>query len=933
MLDDLLTIELEYRRRRGERPTPEEYSDRFPGLPERTRALFLCDDAAHHTLETRSHGHTTQRPGESSVPPQALPSLPGYELLGELGRGGMGVVYLARNTRLGRLCALKMISAGEFANPEVAARFLAEATTVARLRHPHIVQIYHIGDHAGRPFFELEHVEGGSLAARLDGTPWPPRDAARLTETLSIAMQEAHRGGIVHRDLKPGNILMTAEGNPKIADFGLAKLLGGGSDLTGIESILGTPSYMSPEQASGHAKEVGPSCDVYALGAILYELLTGRPPFKGANIFETVEQVKSTEPVAPSRLQPGLPRDLETICLTCLQKEPVRRYASAAALADDLQRYLAGEPIHARRSGMAEQAWKWCRRNPTRALLTGVSGVLLITLTMGPAVTSLVWMQERDKARLAEKAAAEQLRQTYAVQAQSLRRSGQPGRRFEALSLLSKAARIRPGSDLRDEAIACMALVDLRVAREWPIHLPSFSRPAVDWKSRRYALGDDNGNLSIRGLEDDRLVLGLPGFGKRCQSMRFSPGGMFLAASYDDNEFYFWDLEQGEALPWISGEVTACAFSPDGRVMAIGREDRSVELHSLSDGQTQGRIKLDGVPVSLEFSPNGKSLAAAYDHEVKILEVASGRVLSTLPHGEVQCVRWSAKGRLLASQGHRNLTRVWEINRGKLAWSDEPHLVTRLKAARETDAQHLAFSPDENLLACEGLEGIRILDAWTGQVLLTVPGLLSGAQGEEAFSPDGTSLLGVTSDRSRAVQWEVGRKTVFRQVVPYAGQEGGTAGGVDFRPGDHLLAVAEGRGARLVDPDRCVELQLADRPASGEHLAWLETPVAEAVRFRPDGKGLVTSALTGLAYWPVEVRDEGDIRHHVVGPSRALYQTSATTQSSRVAWGPKGRFLAWSDRFRGEVIIDDLEGSTPRRVIQGSQISATWRSAPTVAGW
>ena len=389
----------------------------------------------------------------------AFPTVAGYEMLGELGRGGMGVVYLARNARLDRLCALKMISAGELADPDVSARFLAEATTVARLRHPHIVQIHHIGDHEGRPFFELEHVEGGSLASRLDGTPWPPADAARLAETLARAMQEAHRLGIVHRDLKPGNVLMTAAGQPKIADFGLAKLLGGGSDLTRTESIMGTPSYMSPEQAWGHARQVGPAADVYALGAILYELLTGRPPFKGANVFETVEQVKSIEPVPPSRLQPSLPRDLETICLKCLQKEPGQRYETAAALADDLRRYLSGEPIHARRSGRAEQAWKWCRRNPTRALLTAVSGVLLLSLTLGPAITSIVWLHER----ASQRAAADQLRETYAAQARSLRQSGQPGRRFQALSVLAEAARIRPGPDLRDEAIACMALVDLQI--------------------------------------------------------------------------------------------------------------------------------------------------------------------------------------------------------------------------------------------------------------------------------------------------------------------------------------------------------------------------------------------------------------------------------------------------------------------------------------
>ena len=428
LLSELVTIEIEYRRRLGETPTREEYRVRFPELAEQTRVLFRLNDPAHQTLDASGQWPVTQGPGEGPVPQPAIPSIPGYEMLGELGRGGMGVVYLAQNTRLGRLCALKMISAGELANPEIAARFLAEATTVARLRHPHIVQIYHIGDHANRPYFELEHVEGGSLASRLDGTPWSATDAARLIETLSIAMQEAHRIGIVHRDLKPGNILMTAEGNPKIADFGLAKLLGGGSDLTRTEWILGTPSYMSPEQAWGHAREVGPSCDVYALGAILYELLTGRPPFKGANVFETVEQVKSIEPVAPSRLQPGLPRDLETICLSCLQKEPSRRYETAGALADDLRRYLNGEPIEARRSRWIEQAWKWCRRNPAVARLTTLSLLLSVAIIVGASGAALAWLRAIDQASAAEKTASLQLRETYVAQARTLRWNGRPGR-------------------------------------------------------------------------------------------------------------------------------------------------------------------------------------------------------------------------------------------------------------------------------------------------------------------------------------------------------------------------------------------------------------------------------------------------------------------------------------------------------------------------
>ena len=267
-----------------------------------------------------------------------------------------------------------MILAGADANAQANARFLTEAQAIARLHHPYIVQIYSIGEVDGLPFVELEYVPGGGLDHQLDGTPWPSSRSARVLEQLARGMAEAHARAIVHRDLKPANVLMTADGTPKISDFGLAKVVGSDSGLTRSESILGTPSYMSPEQAGGKIREVGPAADVYSLGAILYELLTGRPPFRGTTILETLEQVKSAEPVPPSRLVPGLARDVETICLKCLQKEPAKRYESAEALAEDLRRFQAGEPIRrggsAARSGPgagagATRRWRACWR-PSR---------------------------------------------------------------------------------------------------------------------------------------------------------------------------------------------------------------------------------------------------------------------------------------------------------------------------------------------------------------------------------------------------------------------------------------------------------------------------------------------------------------------------------------------------------------------------------------
>jgi serine/threonine-protein kinase len=323
-------------------------------------------------------------PGADTPPPRPpggdLPRIPGYDVEAVLGRGGMGVVYKARHLRLNRTVALKMLLAGAYAGPQELARFLREAEAEAGLRHPHIVQVHDVGEHDGRPYFTMELVEGGSLAQKLRGTPQPARPAAELLASLAEAVHVAHQGGIVHRDLKPANILLTADGTPKITDFGLARRLQGEAGLTQSGVQMGTPSYMAPEQAQGQSRVIGPAVDVYALGAILYELLTGRPPYHGETPSETVLQVISQDPVPPSRLNAKVPRDLETICLKCLHKDPQRRYVTAAALADDLQRFVRGEPIAARPAGLFERLGKWVRRRPGRAALLAASLLLAAAL-------------------------------------------------------------------------------------------------------------------------------------------------------------------------------------------------------------------------------------------------------------------------------------------------------------------------------------------------------------------------------------------------------------------------------------------------------------------------------------------------------------------------------------------------------------------------
>src|SRR5262245_22762904 len=396
--------------------TPEEVCrdchELLPEVRQRWQQFRLIDAQVRTLvpgLGTRSEA------GQTAPPTTGLPHVPGYEILGELGRGGMGVVYKARHLALKRTVALKMLAAGH-PHPAERARFRAEAEAVARLQHPNIVQIHEVGEADGRPFLALEYVAGGSLAERLAGRPVPPADAARLAAALAEAMHLAHRRNLVHRDLKPANVLLAGRVDtpvgrcqPKVTDFGLVRQLDADSGQTFDGVVMGTPSYMAPEQAEGRARSAGPAADVYALGAILYECLTGRPPFRGATPLETLEQVCGREPAAPSSLNRQVPRDLETICLKCQRKQPEKRYSSARELADDLGRFLRGESVAARPVGRPERVAKWVRRNPAVA---GLSALAAAAVVAGTVVSVLFGVEASRKADALEQ-------QTFLLQQQT----------------------------------------------------------------------------------------------------------------------------------------------------------------------------------------------------------------------------------------------------------------------------------------------------------------------------------------------------------------------------------------------------------------------------------------------------------------------------------------------------------------------------------
>jgi serine/threonine protein kinase/WD40 repeat protein len=800
---ELVYTEFVLREHLGQRPDPADWLARFPQWRHDLEELFQVHQAVGQSSSDRfdddtaeAHDSGEERRTESGGAGRRVGH---YVLLEELGRGGMGVVYKARHEGLGRVVALKLILAGDYCGPRDLARFRTEAGAAARLQHPNIVQVHEVGEQDGRPYLSLELVTGSSLEEKLAEAPWAGRDAAGLVEVLARAMHYAHERGVVHRDLKPANVLLApalgggevaglppkagANWIPKVTDFGLARRLPDGEALwdacagpTESGTVLGTPSYMAPEQAAGHSRAVGPAADVHALGAILYALLTGRPPFRGVTALETLEQVRSQEPVPPTRLQPRLPRDLETICLKCLQKDPQRRYESAAALAEDLQRFQAGEPIRARPVSAWERAVKWGKRRPAIAsLLTAVVAVTALGLT----TTTWLWRQaadaliETEKARQdarneTEKVTAALASKTIALaraawlandldQARRYLEDCPPERRDREWHYLDRVSQVRLIPFGKDESIhvvqsvawspngrdllaSSAAVVKVWDTSTWQERLTlSDSQMPAHQKVDQLAVTSDGRRLVTVSwpslIRNMNVVLGVR-----------EPSWMLGKV---------WDLERGvEVRGYKKAPCEAPVLSRDGRFIAARGLDVALLLLDAESGeQIQAFQGGPGWYNSFALSDDGRFLAACAQEEriIRIWDLPGGRERDTLRldgFAPFEMV-FSPDGRRLAGiwrdvQNRRTLVTVREVDAGReIAIYRSP-----------ADLIKLVFSPDGRQLAIAGTDKAVILwDVATGKELLTFRGHAERIN-SVAFSPDGSRLASSSWDGMIRI-WDV----------------------------------------------------------------------------------------------------------------------------------------------------------------------------------
>ncbi len=648
---ELLALEWELRKDRGEQPKATEYLSRFPDQASVIARLFGAtspalapttefDDRATLPMTLKlSTGHTARISDDPQgsmttlglgEPPWSTRTLEGpqafggYKLLSEIARGGMGVVYRALQVDLNRHVALKLILSGSLASDANVQRFHAEAEAAAQLDHPHIVPIYDVGEQDGHPYFTMKLIDGGNLAGVVPRLVEKPREAARIVSKVARAVHYAHQRGILHRDLKPQNILIDPQGEPHVTDFGLAKRIGGESSLTLSGAVMGTPSYMPPEQASGRRNEVATTSDVYSLGAILYELLTGKAPFQTESVMETLRQVLERDPERPRNVNPQVPPDLETICLKCLEKDARKRYPTAEALAEDLERWLLGETILARPATSWERTIKWVRRRPAIAALTATYAVVLLIACVGGAWFTIRLSAEKEQAVAARKQAELTLVDMY------------------------KNAGIFAG-DRNENGQAVLWFANaLRLARDDPARALDNRIRARSWARRTV----QPTHVLTRNQEEIRLL-------------GYHPSGRYLLSLSNQDRCVLWDLSRERPARWTpeASAVSAACLSPDGQRIALGRPTGVTEIRSVPEGELLQRFDCETPVRLLVFSPNGRYVAIAGGRSARVWDCETDEFATAeLRHPQpLISLAFSPRGDRLGTGCHDGFARVFQV--------------------------------------------------------------------------------------------------------------------------------------------------------------------------------------------------------------------------------------------------------------------------------